>query len=158
MPIDTTSCGFLMIDAQVWVMLGGVIPGLAVGVSLFLLLRSRIQDENELDTVKNTTFVFSGNLKQTNLLEAIQFLEIGRREGILHVYCGRRKGYLIFSVGQVIDAFYRNQTGREAVFAMLDLEEGDFYFEPKRIRQPRLISESIMDIAFEWDERRNQPQ
>jgi hypothetical protein len=76
----------------------------------------------------------------------------------LHIYCGRRKGYLIFSEGQVIDAFYRNQTGREAVFAMLDLEEGDFYFEPKSIRQPRLIAESIMDIAFEWDERKNQPQ
>jgi hypothetical protein len=98
--------------------------------------------------------VFSGNLKQTNLLEAVQFLEIGQREGILHIYCGRRKGYLIFSNGQVIDAFYRDITGREAVFAMLGLEEGDFFFEPKKNTQPRLISESIMDIAFAWDERR----
>lgn len=104
--------------------------------------------------ITNTRFVFSGNLKQTNLLEAVQFLEIGRREGILHVYCGRRKGYLIFSNGRVIDAFYRNQTGRDAVLGMLELGEGDFYFEPKTIRQPRLIAESIMDIAFAWDERR----
>ena len=127
--------------------------GAAAGAVTVLLVVRRPRQEHA-DDIKNTSFVFSGNLRQTNLLEAIQFLEIGRREGILHVYCGRRKGYLIFSSGQVIDAFYRNNIGREAVFAMLDLDEGDFYFEPKTIRQPRLIAESIMDIAFEWDERR----
>jgi hypothetical protein len=102
-----------------------------------------------------TSFAFSGNLKQTPLIDAIQFLEIGRREGILHIYCGRRKGYLIFKEGHVMDAFFRNCTGKEAVFSMLDLEEGDFYFEPKIISQPRLISQSIMDLALEWDERKS---
>jgi hypothetical protein len=89
-----------------------------------------------------TSFVFSGNLKQTTLLDAIQFLEIGRREGILHVYSGRRKGYLTFLKGQVVDAFYRNETGREAIFQMLELTEGDFYFEPKTVSQPKLISDT----------------
>ncbi|MFP4416288.1 MAG: DUF4388 domain-containing protein [Fibrobacterota bacterium] len=139
---------------QITIILSSAILGIIAGGLLVYLLRPRPRAQED-DSVKNTTFVFSGNLKQTNLLEAMQFLEIGRREGILHVYCGRRKGYLIFAQGQVIDAFYRNQIGREAVFAMMGLEEGDFYFEPKTIRQPRLISESIMDIAFEWDDRRN---
>jgi hypothetical protein len=137
--------------------LAGIIPGIGVGVGFGYFLRSRQKDSEE-DTIKQTTFVFSGNLKQTNLLEAMQFLEIGRREGILHIYSGRRKGYLIFSSGQVIDAFYRNQTGREAIFAMFGLEEGDFHFEPKKIQQPRLISESIMDIAFEFGDRRGETE
>jgi hypothetical protein len=132
-------------------MLAGIIPGLTVGAVFVLLLRSQRRSRQPEDTIKNTTFVFSGNLKQTNLLDAIQFLEIGRREGILHIYCGRRKGYLIFQTGQIIDAFYRNQTGKDAVFTMLALDEGDFYFEPKSIAQPRIINESIMDLAFEWD-------
>ncbi|MBD3321594.1 MAG: DUF4388 domain-containing protein, partial [Chitinivibrionales bacterium] len=72
-----------------------------------------------------------------------------------HIYCGRRKGYLSFYAGKVVDAFYRNTTGREAVFAMLDLEEGDFYFEPKNIIQPQLMQESILDLTFEWDARKN---
>ncbi len=38
---------------------------------------------------------------------------------------------------------------------MLELQEGDFYFEPKVIMQPKLISETMMDIAFEWDARKN---
>ena len=107
------------------------------------------------DAARNTAFVFSGSLRQTSLLEAVQFLEIGGREGILHVYSGRRKGYLIFSKGKVIDAFYRNQTGRDGIFTMLSLDEGDFYFEPKTIVQPRLISESIVAIALAWDAQRN---
>ncbi|NLP04064.1 MAG: DUF4388 domain-containing protein [Fibrobacter sp.] len=138
----------------IWVSAAGLGTGSITGILLFLILRLRKKPEMVTGQY-NTSFVFSGNLKQTNLLDAIQFLEIGRREGILHIYCGRRKGYLTFKQGQVVDAFYRNETGREAIFEMLELPEGDFYFEPKLINQPRLMSESMMDIAFEWDARKN---
>jgi hypothetical protein len=141
-----------MFGTQIWIIVSGIVLGAGAGIVLvWAPWRAKVvlaDDEGS----KHTSFVFSGNLKQTNLLEAIQFLEIGRREGILHVYSGRRKGYLIFSNGQLIDAFYRNQSGRDGVLSMLGLEEGDFYFEPKAIHQPRLITDSIMDIAFEWDE------
>jgi hypothetical protein len=127
-----------------------------IGTALVIVLAIRAsRDKKQSHGQYLTTFVFSGNLKQTTLLDAIQFLEIGQREGILHIYSGRRKGYLTFVKGQVVDAFYRNETGREAIFGILELEEGDFYFEPKKISQPRLISDSIMDIAFEWDARKN---
>jgi hypothetical protein len=132
----------------------GFIAGVAGGIGTFVLFISIKNRPSPVQSYK-TTFAFSGNLRQTHLLDAIQFLEIGRREGIMHVYCGRRKGYLIFVKGQVVDAFYRNFTRREAVFSMLDLTDGDFYFEPKVISQPRLISDTIMDIAFEWDARKS---
>jgi hypothetical protein len=135
-------------------MLAGVVPGILVGGGIVWLTQLLRRPKSRDETIKNTTFVFSGNLKQTSLLDAIQFLEIGRREGIMHIYCGRRKGYLIFQQGQIIDSFYRNQNGKESVFAMLALDEGDFYFEPKTIQQPRVIAESIMALAFEWDARR----
>ena len=131
--------------------LAGVASGGGIVVGINTLKRPKLPEKNQY----KTTFAFSGNLKQTPLIDAIQFLEIGRREGILHIYCGRRKGYLIFKDGQVADAFYRNYTGKESVFAMLDLDEGDFYFEAKTITQPRLINESVMDLAFEWDARKN---
>jgi hypothetical protein len=132
----------------------GLTGGIGVALAIVFSIRASINKHQPRGQAL-TTFVFSGNLKQTTLLDAIQFLEIGQREGILHIYSGRRKGYLSFIKGQVVDAFYRNETGREAIFQILGLEEGDFYFEPKTILQPRLISESIMDIAFEWDARNN---
>jgi len=128
--------------------------GILIGASIQLwtsLQRKKKSSQQQY----STSFVFSGNLKQTTLLDAIQFLEIGRRDGILHIFSGRRKGYLTFVKGKVVDAFYRNDTAREAIFQMLELHEGDFYFEPKVIIQPRLISETMMDIAFEWDARKN---
>ena len=137
---------------------GGAVVGIAVGVAIVWLVRRNAKQSALIPKGPTTSFVFSGNLKQTSLLDAIQFLEIGKRQGILHIYCGRRKGYLTFVDGKVVDAFYRNQTGRDAVFPMLELQEGDFYFEPKTVAQPRLISDSILDIAFEWDSHRPQSQ
>jgi len=134
---------------------GGLFLGILCGAGALFLLKMVGRPSPIAEEHYKTSFAFSGNLKQTPLIDAIQFLEIGRREGILHIYCGRRKGYLIFKEGHVMDAFFRNYTGKEAVFSMLDLEEGDFYFEPKIISQPRLISQSIMDLALEWDGLKN---
>lgn len=146
----------MMINSQLLLSgVAGLSAGVGAALAIVLSLRASRNKHIPRSGQALTTFVFSGNLKQTTLLDAIQFLEIGQREGILHIYSGRRKGYLSFVKGQVVDAFYRNETGREAIFQILGLEEGDFYFEPKTISQPRLISDSIMDIAFEWDARNN---
>jgi hypothetical protein len=131
----------------------GLACGLLVGLVIVILLRRRRAAQRTLPQY-NTRFMYSGNLKQTNLLDAIQFLEIGRREGILHIYVGRRKGYIAFVGGRIVDAFYRNTIGKEAIFQMLELEYGDFYFESKTLNQPPVITESIMDIALEWDARK----
>jgi len=131
----------------------GFAVGLLCGIAAAFLLRRR-RTLRRASGQSVTRFMYSGNLKQTNLLDAIQFLEIGRREGILHIYVGRRKGYITFAVGQLVDAFFRNAVGKEAVFQMLELDYGDFYFESKTISQPRVITESMMDIALEWDARR----
>ena len=140
---------------QLLIILTGIISGFGAGLLSSHLLKTRKNKKEKTDDTKSTTFVFSGNLKQTNLVDAVQFLEIGRREGVLHIYSGRRKGYLIFSKGHVIDAFYRNYTGREAVLSMLEIDDGDFYFEPKTICQPRVITESIIELAFAFNERQN---
>ena len=143
-----------VIVIPIWALIIGLLAGIGIaGLIVFLLERKR-RAAAGWSGQSATSFAFSGNLKHTSLLDAIQFLEIGQREGVLHIYCGRRKGYLTFYKGQVIDGFYRNEIGREAIFQMLGLEEGDFYFEPKTITQPKLITESMMDIAFEWDARR----
>ncbi len=140
-------------DTTVWVEAGALAAGIAAGIGI-IRLRVRSWRRRTEEQGSRTTFMFSGNLKDTGLLEALQFLEIGQRQGILHVYSGRRKGYVTFLRGKVIDAFYRNQVGREAVFDMLELREGDFYFEPKEVVQPGIIKDSLLDLTFAWDERR----
>jgi hypothetical protein len=144
----------MIFDTTIWMSTTGLVAGIVSGFFVFSWGALKRTRKDSMQSY-NTSFVFSGNLKQTTLLDAIQFLDIGRRDGILHIFSGRRKGYLTFLKGRVVDAFYRNETGRDAIFQMLELHEGDFYFEPKVIIQPRLISETMMDIAFEWDARKN---
>jgi hypothetical protein len=135
--------------------LSAVVSGLFGGLISAFIMR-RAAPASSVERQLNTTFLFSGNLQQTSIVDAIQFLEIGKREGILHIYCGRRKGYITFAQGKVIDAFYRNKTAREAMYEMLSLHEGDFYFESRAINQPRLTADSIMDLVMGWDA--NQPR
>jgi hypothetical protein len=135
----------------------GFSSGLIVGLVVVVLLQ-RMRALKRIVPQFTTRFMYSGNLKQTNLLDAIQFLELGRREGILHIYVGRRKGYIAFVGGRIVDAFFRNTTGKEGIFLMLELDYGDFYFESKTLNQPPVITESIMDIALEWDARKYMPQ
>lgn len=131
----------------------GFLSGLILGGVAVLIIR-RFRMTKRIEPQFTTRFMYSGNLKQTNLLDAIQFLELGRREGILHIYVGRRKGYIAFVGGRIVDAFFRNTTGKEGIFLMLELDYGDFYFESKTLNQPPVIMESIMDIALEWDARK----
>jgi hypothetical protein len=144
----------MIFSSVIGIAAAGFAVGLLCGTAATLLLRRRTV-LRRASGQSVTRFMYSGNLKQTNLLDAIQFLEIGRREGVLHIYAGRRKGYITFAIGQIVDAFFRNAVGKEAVFQMLELDYGDFYFESKTISQPRVITESMMDIALEWDARRN---
>lgn len=126
---------------------GGILSGAALGI-LIIWLAHAIKPRRKAEGPYRTSFIYSGNLKQTSLVDAMQLLEIGKREGILHVYHGRRKGYVAFAQGMVIDAFYRNATGREAIFAMMQLPEGDFYFESKQVSSPRLITDTVMDLVM----------
>jgi hypothetical protein len=128
----------------------GVISGAILARGIIAAIR-HLRKKRLPEQAYHTSFLYSGNLKQTSLVDAMQLLEIGKREGILHVYHGRRKGYVAFSQGMAIDAFYRNATGREAVFAMMSLPEGDFYFESKPVRQPRLITDTIMDLVMMFE-------
>jgi len=130
--------------------LTGILSGVGAGILITFYRKKSGKTISEFEET-NTSFLFSGNLKQTSIVDAVQFLEIGKREGVLHIYCGRRKGYITFSKGKVIDAFYRDKTARDAMYEMMALDEGDFYFESRKIEQPRLTSDSIMDIVMGLD-------
>lgn len=128
----------------------GAGSGIILG-GLILLIRRLWKPRQRVEGPYQTSFMYSGNLKQTSLVDALQLIEIGKREGILHVYYGRRKGYIAFARGTVIDAFYRNATGREAIFAMMQLPEGDFYFESKTVKSPRMITDTVMDLVMMFE-------
>jgi hypothetical protein len=142
---------------QYWIPLGiflGILVG--VGLTLFFTRRGRlapqVNGENgwlsevtgERDAAVSTPGVHSqatsladglhaptglqGTLAQVPLHDFLQFLEQGKRQGVLELVSGRRHGYLRFQNGCIHDCSFRGRYGLVALHAMLELKEGDYEF------------------------------
>jgi hypothetical protein len=136
----------------------GIVLGLVVGVAvtLFLTRRSRqpsqmksengspIEEAGEAEGAKSGLALHSkgtsladglhaptglqGTLAQVPLHDFLQFLEQGKRQGVLELVSGRRHGYLRFQNGCIHDCSFRGRYGLVALHAMLELKEGDYEF------------------------------
>ncbi len=93
--------------------------------------------------MKNTTFILSGSIEKNQLITHIKSLCKLERQGVLHVITGRRKGYMLFRGGDIIDGFYRNTVAEPGAKALLQLTEGDYYFESRQVFQPDLIRKPV---------------
>lgn len=132
--------------------------GLACGLSLYPILlslttilkrRSALREEEA--RLKDTTFILSGDIPADNMRRDIKNLMDGNRQGVLHFYTGRRKGYILFRDGAVIDIFYRNKSGLEALELLLNLTDGEYYFESRAVYQPSLFDGDITEMLVEQE-------
>ncbi len=117
-----------------------VYPFATAVISQWSRWKQRVKEEARL---KNTTFILSGTLSEKRLRNNLKALAKDGRNGVLHIFTGRRKGYVLFRNGQIIDAFYRNGYGCEAVSKLLLVEDGDYFFEPRAIYQPNLVRKTV---------------
>jgi hypothetical protein len=96
--------------------------------------------KKEQDRIKNTTFLLSGVISnKERLLSHVCSLCQLKRQGVLHIIVGRRRGYILFRNGQIIDGFYRNLFGIDGIEDILSLEDGEYFFESRAITQLQLI-------------------
>ncbi len=97
-----------------------------------------------------------GSIEAGSLLEVLQFIEIGRKMGCLMVDCKTPFGLLYFQDGQIIYASTSKDTGKEAVFSMLNLKAGTFRFilnkQPKAANTRISTLEVLMEWTKEFDE------
>ncbi len=127
----------------------GFIAGVAVLPTISSVIRvyqrkRTLREEQE--RLKNTTFLLSGSLDNNQLTSHIESLCKLGRQGVLHILTGRRKGYILFRDGAILDGFYRNNCGINGLNEILHLTEGDYYFESRSVMQPNLIRESLDNI------------
>jgi len=92
------------------------------------------------EQLRKTTFVLSGTISDNNFVAHICALCNQKRDGVLHIIAGRRRGYLLFRRGTIIDGFYRNMYGESGVAEALTLKEGDYFFESRVVRQLNLVN------------------
>jgi len=121
-----------------------VLPTVASMIHLYQR-NKRLREEQE--RLKNTTFLLSGSLEKNQLTTHIESLCKLGRQGVLHILTGRRKGYVLFRDGFILDGFYRNNYGMNGMNEILNLTEGEYYFESRAVLQPNLIREPLQNIV-----------
>lgn len=96
-----------------------------------------------------------GDLEQVSLVEVLGMLERSERTGTLEVYdTDRCDGVIVVDAGRPAHAEVQEQTGTEAVFAMLGEEQGRFRFTEEAVTaEPTIQDTSMTALLIEHGQR-----
>jgi uncharacterized protein YraI len=92
-----------------------------------------------------------GEIGEGNLLEVLQFIEIGRKSGCLLVETNQPFGLIYFTEGRIVYAATAQKIlGKDAIFAVLNLKSGKFRFVTNKLPKVTNINLSTLEILMEW--------
>ncbi len=91
----------------------------------------------------------NGSLREMALPDVVQILAHGRKTGQLKINSSGKLGELHFSEGQIHYAAFGAHRGEEAVYAMLQLDDGDFALDPNVAPAGRTIHASTESLLLE---------
>lgn len=119
---------------------------------IFKLITPLLVSENSKNTQKgNQSSALEGNIADGNLLEVLQFIEIGSKTGCLLIETDRPFGLIYFLNGRIIYAATAQEiVGRDAIFKALNLKEGNFRFILNRKPKSSNVNLSTLEILMEW--------
>lgn len=92
---------------------------------------------------------FFGDLAEMSITDLLQTVEIGNRSGKATVRSGERSGVIWFIDGAVADADAGGLTGDEAVYRLLNWEEGEFEMDFRAQPPSRSINIPISTLLLE---------
>ncbi|MBN2449797.1 MAG: DUF4388 domain-containing protein [Lentisphaeria bacterium] len=104
--------------------------------------------------------VFRCHLRSGELSNAVQFLTMTRRHGILHVHFpgGREEGAIVCDDGRVVHAAFRDTEGIEAFARMMRMGEAEAWFDstsridPERHTVSLSTDQLLIEAAVKADE------
>ena len=92
---------------------------------------------------------FFGDLAEMSITDLLQTVEIGHRSGKATVRSGARSGVIWFIDGNVADADAGGLTGEEAVYRLLNWDEGEFEMDFRAQPPSRAITVPIATLLLE---------
>ncbi|MGK0358739.1 MAG: CheY-like chemotaxis protein [Bradymonadia bacterium] len=92
---------------------------------------------------------FFGDLAEMSITDLLQTVEIGKRSGKATVRSGERAGVIWFIDGAVADADAGGLSGDEAVYRLLNWEEGEFEMDFRAQPPSRSINMPISTLLLE---------
>lgn len=71
----------------------------------------------------------TGDLKEVPAVDLMQLINSSQKTGSIELACVDGKAQIYFNEGEIIHAHYNQVEGKEAVFTILGLKEGDFTYK-----------------------------
>jgi hypothetical protein len=94
-----------------------------------------------------------GAIGSGNLVEVMQFIEIGKKTGCLYITLESPVGIIYFEQGRITYATAPNAQGRPAVEEILSMKEGHFHFVLDKISATKNLDCSTLEVLMEWTKR-----
>ena len=103
-------------------------------------------------TVKKSvqTSALEGDIRLGNLLEVMQFIEIGKKTGCLYITMSSPFGLIYFEHGRVTYAASKTALGKDAIFEILNLKEGHFHLVLDKVSQTKNVNLSTLEVLMDW--------
>ena len=119
---------------------------------IFKLVTPLISAEANKNIQKSVqSSALEGELSNQNLMEVLQFIEIGSKTGCLLIETERPFGLVYFFNGRIIyAATAQGITGRDAVFTILTLKDGKFRFILNKKPKTSNVNLSTLEVLMEW--------
>lgn len=136
---------------------GGVLPKMAfLGTNfsdrdLFKLVTPTLRHDAENIQKSVQSSALAGNIADGNLLEVLQFIEIGSKTGCLLVELERPYAIICFKNGRIIFSATADKiVGRDAIFKVLNLKSGRFRFVLDKKPKESNVNLSTLEVLMEW--------
>jgi tetratricopeptide (TPR) repeat protein len=92
---------------------------------------------------------FTGDLRMFMLIDIIQLISASNKTGTLCVINGDNTGLAYFNSGRLVSSEYGNYAGEEAVFQLLQVNDGFFEFRPSEAPFRESIEISTTNLLLE---------
>lgn len=90
-----------------------------------------------------------GRLSHISLGDLLQILHLNRKEGVLKVSYGEKKGFIYMKEGAIYNAVIDGMEKEKALFRLLTWHDGKFEFSPQPIDMPQKIHRSAGNLLME---------
>lgn len=92
---------------------------------------------------------FQGVLSDLELTDIIQMLCLAKRTTMLHLKHREHRGKIVFTRGEVAHAEFDEQTGPDAIYAMLALKQGDIFMQSDFSNDKQTVDLGWQDLLLE---------
>ena len=96
------------------------------------------------------TSALEGDIRLGNLLEVMQFIEIGKKTGCLYITTNSPFWRIYFEQGRITYAASKTVLGKDAVFDILNLKEGHFHLVLDKVSQTKNVNLSTLEVLMDW--------